>query len=163
MAGSNPSRTFPGTQSVLTGTSPTGEASSSFPLAARTRLDASRLNFFNWKNFYEQLGGGSFFERLKSNIKNAYDFILIDSRTGVSDTAGICTVHMPDVLVVCFTLNRQNMEGAAAVTSSVYAQRGRSGMKILPVPMRVELGEKEKLEQAQEFAPSSPRSSATSP
>ena len=71
---------------------------------------------------------------------------------------------MPDVLVVCFTLNRQNMEGAAAVTSSVYAQRGRSGMKILPVPMRVELGKKEKLEQARDYCwPSSPRSSATSP
>ena len=113
---------------------------------------ASRVNFFNWKNFYEQLGGGSFLERLKARLKSEYNFTLIDSRTGVSDTAGICTVHMPDVLVACFTLNRQNMEGAAAVTSSVYGQRSRSNLKILPVPMRVELGEKEKLERAREYS-----------
>ncbi len=34
-------------------------------------------------------------------MRKEYDYILVDSRTGVSDTAGICTVQMPDTLVVC--------------------------------------------------------------
>ena len=119
---------------------PDGGSLDFVPAGKQDSSYASRVNFFNWKNFYERLGGGSFFERLKAELKANYDFVLIDSRTGVSDTAGICTVHMPDVLVVCFTLNRQNIKGAAAVTSSVYSQRSRSDVKILPVPMRLELG-----------------------
>ncbi len=84
---------------------------------------AARVNLFNWSNFYDQLRGGTFWEKVKHNARSKYDYILIDSRTGVSDTAGICTVQLPDVLVVCFTLNRQNIEGAAAVASSVRAAR----------------------------------------
>ena len=49
--------------------------------------------------------------------------MLIGSRTGVSDTSGICTVHMPDTLVVCFTLNYQSIKGAFAVAQSVREQR----------------------------------------
>ena len=51
--------------------------------------------------------------------------MLIDSRTGVSDTAGICTVQMPDTLVVCFTYNNQSIKGAAAVARSIADVRGR--------------------------------------
>ena len=40
--------------------------------------------------------------------------MLIDSRTGLSDIADICTVHLPDVLVDCFTLSDQSIDGAAA-------------------------------------------------
>ena len=47
-------------------------------------------------------------------MRRRYHYILIDSRTGVSDTSGICTVQMPDLLVVCFTYNNQSIEGADA-------------------------------------------------
>jgi hypothetical protein len=68
--------------------------------------------------------------------------VLIDSRTGVSDTSGICTVHMPDTLVVCFTLDYQSIKGALAVAQSVRDQRPK--MRIFPVPMRID-GSEEKL------------------
>src|SRR4051794_21190523 len=81
-----------------------------------------------------------------------YDYILIDSRTGVSDSAGICTVQMPDELVVCFTFNVQSIEGAAAVATSAFVQRrkrdGTAGLRVWPVPMRVETSEKQKLDLA---------------
>jgi hypothetical protein len=80
---------------------------------------------------------------------------LIDSRTGVSDTSGVCTVQMPDIIVAFFTLNRQGIDGCAAVatsiTNAVRAYRGES-IKIYPVPTRIENAEAEKLEAAIGYA-----------
>ena len=79
---------------------------------------SARVNSFD-SSFYDRLGGWTFFEAVRKQVKNEYDYILIDSRTGVSDTSGICTVQLPDALVVCFTLNGQSIEGASAVAESV--------------------------------------------
>lgn len=67
---------------------------------------------------------GVFFEVVKRTVKENYDYILIDSRTGVSDTSGICTVQMPDQLVACFTASEQNIRGSTAIAASVKAQMG---------------------------------------
>jgi MinD-like ATPase involved in chromosome partitioning or flagellar assembly len=118
---------------------------------------AARVNAFDWQHFYDELGGGAFLEEVKARMAEHYDCVLIDSRTGVSDTAGICTVQMPDTLVVCFTANRQSVEGAAAVARSVrqaWADLPETSRprRIFPVLTRVELGEKERLGRAQEHA-----------
>ena len=116
-----------------------------------------KVTAFDWAGFYEKLGGGIFLETAKKQLRQDYDYVLIDSRTGISDSSGICTVQMPDELVVCFTLNRQSMYGAAAAAQSVLDQRtsdsGSAKLKIWPVPMRVEMtAEKERLESAQLLA-----------
>jgi len=115
-----------------------------------------RVNTFQWGEFYEKLGGGIFLEAVKSRLRQDYDFVLIDSRTGMSDSSGICTVQMPDDLVVCFTLNRQSILGAAATAHSADLQRrradGTQGLRIWPVPMRIELAEKDRLEAARVMA-----------
>ena len=115
---------------------------------------STRVNSFNWQFFYDRLGGGILLERAKDRMRAEYDYILIDSRTGVSDTSGICTVQMPDDLVVCFTLNNQSIEGAAAVARSVHEQRTAGGkpVDIFPVATRVESGEKGKLEARKALA-----------
>lgn len=116
---------------------------------------ATRVNSLNWKHFYEKLGGWSFMERMREHLRTEYDFILIDSRTGVSDTAGICTVQMPDAVVVCFTLNFQSIDGASAAARSIVEQRTKLGrqVRVFPVPMRVELSaEKIKYEQVSKYA-----------
>ena len=115
-----------------------------------------RVNTFQWGSFYKEMGGGVFLEAVKSRLREDYDFVLIDSRTGLSDTSGICTVHMPDELVVCFTLNRQSTLGAAATATSADTQRrtpnGVPSIRVWPVPMRIELAEKERLEAGRLFA-----------
>ncbi len=78
-------------------------------------------------------------------MKRRYDYVLIDSRTGLSDIAGICTMQLPDVLVDCFTMSIQSIAGAADLARHVQERKG-SGIRILPVPMRVDRGEKEKVE-----------------
>ena len=116
---------------------------------------ATRVNSFNWQHFYENQGGGAFVEAFKQHVYADYDYVLIDSRTGVSDTSGICTVQLPDTLVVCFTLNNQSIEGAAAVARSVSQLRRDAGApepRILPVPMRIENAEKKKLDRRLEYA-----------
>jgi cellulose biosynthesis protein BcsQ len=124
------------------------------PAGRQSDSYSSRVTSFNWQNFYDRLGGGVFLEAVKERMREEYDYILIDSRTGVSDASGICTVQMPDMLAVCFTLNHQSIEGAAAVATSVYEQRRKSdpAIQIFPVPMRIENGEKDKLEARREYA-----------
>ncbi len=112
---------------------------------------AHRVNTFDWDAFYERLGGGKLLQTEREALRANYDFILIDSRTGVSDTSGICTVQMPDQLVVLFTLNRQSIRGAAAVAESIRAQRGDS-LPIYPVPTRVENAETDKVALALAYA-----------
>lgn len=109
------------------------------------------VSSFDWENFYERLGGGGFLEALKRNMSELYDYVLIDSRTGLSDTAGICTVQLPNILVNCFSLSTQAIDGATAVAASVKRQQG-SEIRIFPVPMRVEDGEQDKLDASRDYA-----------
>jgi len=96
-----------------------------------------RVRSFDWTSLYARLGGSEFVERLRERLRQQYDYILIDSRTGVADTSGICTVQMPDTVVLCFTYNRQSMKGVEAVAKSILAQAdGR--ITLLPVAMRAE-------------------------
>jgi MinD-like ATPase involved in chromosome partitioning or flagellar assembly/tetratricopeptide (TPR) repeat protein len=106
---------------------------------------STKVNTLNWQNLYDRLGGFRFFEHLKESMHSNFDYSLIDSRTGVSDTAGICTVQFPDTLVVCFTLNNQSIEGAAAVAKSVLDQKSSNEFQVFPVPMRLDNSESEKL------------------
>jgi hypothetical protein len=110
---------------------------------------SKRVNHFDWRHFYEKLGGGAFFDAAKRKL-DAYDYVLIDSRTGVSDTSGICTLQMPDTLVVCFTLNYQSIDGACAVARSVREQN--PDIRIFPVPMRVDSSEEKLLNRMKNYA-----------
>ena len=115
----------------------------------------ARVNGFNWDGFYRQFGGGAFLDESIQQMKAAYDYVLIDSRTGISDTSGICTIHMPDALVVFYTLNNQSIEGASSVMAHVIANRqGRTGepFRVWSMATRVELAEKVKLEARRLFA-----------
>lgn len=105
-----------------------------------------KVNTFDWQRFYDLRGGDAFFETLKEQARAVYDYVLVDSRTGVSDTSGICTVQMPDVLVTCFTLNYQSIDGIAGVIESVRRARGERPPTIIPIPTRVDPFEKERLD-----------------
>ena len=156
---------------------PTGGKIDLLPAGRQCDQYALTVSSFNWQNFYDRLGGGGFLEAFKHKARSEYDYVLIDSRTGVSDTAGICSVQMPDTLVVCFTYNNQSIKGACAVARSAAArhekltdeklalQRAGKALelqsmsdqaepryRIFPVPMRVDSGESERLAVRQAFA-----------
>jgi WD40 repeat protein/MinD-like ATPase involved in chromosome partitioning or flagellar assembly len=127
----------------------------------------TRINTFDWEHFYQELGGWRLLELARERMREEYDYVLIDSRTGVSDTSGICTIDLPDVLVICFTLNNQGIDGAARVALDVFEKRGgappaggsppadgarAAPVRILPVPMRIENAEKVKLQARRNYA-----------
>ena len=106
----------------------------------------------DWDNFYDRLGGGRFFRAMRDDMKEKYDYVLIDSRTGLSDVADICTIELPDVLTICFTLSDQSIEGAANVARQISGRYRDRNIRVLPVPMRIEDGEKEKLDVGRALA-----------
>lgn len=95
---------------------------------------------FSWSEFFDVYGGGIVLESLKKWAKANYDLILIDSRTGFADVAGICTMQMPDEVALCFVLNRQNIDGIARVSAAIRQQR-EDKVRLRAVPMRVARGE----------------------
>ncbi len=118
----------------------------------QSKTYSRRVNAFDWTNFYTRLNGGAFLARMRQRLKQDYDYILIDSRTGVSDTSGICTIDLPDRLACFFTLNNQSIFGAASILRSIVRERGNDGLRIFPVMSRVEGFEQDKLERAQDTA-----------
>jgi tetratricopeptide (TPR) repeat protein len=73
----------------------------------------NRVREFRWESFYSNYG--SFFTHFRLHLMKEYDFVLIDSRTGLTDTSGICTRVMPEKLVGVFAPNQQNIEGLTTV------------------------------------------------
>ncbi|HWS33863.1 MAG TPA: AAA family ATPase, partial [Actinoplanes sp.] len=120
------------------------------PAGRLNRDYATVLSWLKWDDFYERHAGGPFLDAVRAEMRRRYDYVLIDSRTGYSDVADICTVHMPDTLVLCFTLNEQGIEGASAVARQV--EEHKRHIRIMPVPMRLDAAEKEKSEAIRAFA-----------
>ncbi|TDP94986.1 CATRA system-associated protein [Labedaea rhizosphaerae] len=84
----------------------------------------SRVQRIDWARLYDQ-GFAEFLERCRELWTERYDFVLIDSRTGISDIGGICTAHLPDRLVVLFTANDQSVDGAVDLARRADAARDR--------------------------------------
>jgi len=95
---------------------------------------AAMLEQFDWHRFFSE-GGGDFIERLREAWLAAFDIVLIDSRTGMSDTGGICTIQIPDVLVAMFTANDQSMLGVLDIIHA--AQRGRQQLAYDRMPLTI--------------------------
>lgn len=98
------------------------------------------LSKFSWSDFFEKYAGGVLLENLKSWAKRSYDLVLIDSRTGFADVAGICTMQLPDTVALCFVMNRQNIDGTARVAAAIREIREEQ-LTLRAVPMRLARGE----------------------
>jgi tetratricopeptide (TPR) repeat protein len=110
---------------------------------------APSLAMLDWDRFYGA-GGGAFLAALREDMRTHYDYALIDSRTGVSDVADVCTTHLPDTLVACFTLNDQGIVGTHERISAIRSPR--RPIRILPVPTRVETSEQDRLDAGRAVA-----------
>ncbi|WP_406155716.1 FxSxx-COOH system tetratricopeptide repeat protein [Streptomyces sp. NBC_00882] len=110
-------------------------------------LYSERVATFEWNRFYREQGGRRFAEALRESLRTSdYDYVLIDSRTGHSDNASLCTLILPDVVVVGFNLSNQSIDGSASVARQV-RERSAGGVRVLPVPMRVDDSKPEQAER----------------
>ncbi len=99
---------------------------------------------FDWNEFYELLDGKLYIEFLKERLKALdYDYIFLDSRTGISDYSGICNVQFPDANFMLTAPTNQSFEGtlraANSIISSSYVQGKFRKPVIFPVLSRIDL------------------------
>ncbi|MEV4146828.1 CATRA system-associated protein [Amycolatopsis sp. NPDC049691] len=99
-----------------------------------------QVQAIEWDDLYDE-GFGEYLEKCRDQWVTRYDYVLIDSRTGISDIGGICTAHLPDHLVLLFTANRQSITGAMDAARRADAARNllpfdRARLTVLPVLSR---------------------------
>lgn len=78
-------------------------------------------NRIDWIDLYDKNDGFLLFEDLKQQWKDEFnpDYVLIDSRTGLTDTSGICTRQLADSVVLFFFPNQQNLYGLKDVVNDI--------------------------------------------
>ena len=109
------------------------------------RLDAGyaeRLARLDWEALFA--GCPALFRVFAANLARRFRWVLIDSRAGRTDTAGICTTLLPTKLVLVFTPNRQHLEGLEALVQRATAWRRsheeeQRPLLIYPLPSRIEM------------------------
>lgn len=111
---------------------------------------------------YEDLSDPSarLFDLLVAEIDHALspEYLFFDSRTGIADIAGVCTLELPQVVVAICGLNEQNVEGMASALQQMREFRSNNEspevatlLVLSPVPRQRDLS------LAAADAPSPPR------
>lgn len=99
-----------------------------------------RVSNFDWEDLYNR--SPLLIRLFAKRLSEQYKYILIDSRTGYTDIGGICTMLMPQKLVVVFTPNRQNYDGIIELIKKATEYRRQSRdlrpLLVYPLPTRIE-------------------------
>lgn len=100
----------------------------------------SRVSRFPWEDLQEK--SPWIYKLFAEELSELFDYVLIDSRTGITDTSGICTMVMPEKLVVVFTPNTQSLTGIPDLVTRALNYRLASddlrSLMIYPLPSRIE-------------------------
>ena len=104
---------------------------------------SERIAALDWSAFFEKIP--VFFTRFAFFLRKKYDFVLIDSRTGHTDTGGICTMLMPEKLVLAFTPNDQSLNGVLKLAKRATDYRINSDdlrpLEMYPLASRFDIDE----------------------
>jgi MinD-like ATPase involved in chromosome partitioning or flagellar assembly len=102
-----------------------------------------QLAAIDWDGRYksETIQLGERIEELRREWIRDYDFVLLDSRTGLTDIGGICTAQLPDLVVLVLAPNTQGIGGTLGALAKARKQRSllpldRGDFMVLPVPSR---------------------------
>jgi tetratricopeptide (TPR) repeat protein len=103
-----------------------------------------RLAAMRWDQLFDSCP--ALFRCFGDNLARHFRHVLVDSRTGRTDSAGICTTLLPRKLVVVFTPNRQSLEGVQALVARATAYRRsheeeQRPLLVYPLPSRIEMGD----------------------
>lgn len=98
------------------------------PSGRRGRDYSQRLEALNLNALYQEGLGEPLIRAFKKRLAESdrYDYVLVDSRTGISEGAGICTRDLADHVMVLSGLNRQNVEGTSDFLREFRAATGGS-------------------------------------
>ena len=91
----------------------------------------TKLSQINWHDLFYSKGaqGVQVFLDLKNRIADELrpDFLLIDSRTGITEMGGVATTVLADKVIALVLPSRENLDGARAVLRSLCRSRRESG------------------------------------
>ena len=101
---------------------------------------STKVNTFNWEELFEKalwiIPSFAYF------ISREFDYVLVDSRTGLNDASGICTTLLPEKLVAVFTPNKQSVIGLVDLIKDATEYRKQSDdlrpLVVFPLPSRIE-------------------------
>lgn len=101
---------------------------------------ADRVRRFPWERLYEEEPAA--FDELAKAWREEFDYILVDSRTGLSDIGSVSTVILPDKLVLAFVPNEQSLHGVIQTGRQAFELKRRiqpdSNLAIFPLVSRVD-------------------------
>ncbi|CAN2043953.1 hypothetical protein GMMP1_1230007 [Candidatus Magnetomoraceae bacterium gMMP-1] len=102
-----------------------------------------KVRNFDFNSFYFQKKGGDSIESLRNEWKKDYDFVFIDSRTGVTDIGGVCTIQLPDLEILLFTATEQSFNGIVNIARKAdKAQQNwpvdRLRLAFIPIASRID-------------------------
>lgn len=89
-----------------------------------------KLSRINWHELFysNQAKGVQIFLDLKNRIADEIkpDFLLVDSRTGITEMGGVATTMLADKIIALVLPSRENLEGTRAVLRSIRRSRRES-------------------------------------
>ena len=93
---------------------------------------AASFGQIDWQELYERRNGYLLLEDMKAQWQQVLqpDYVLIDSRTGHTDTCGICTRQLPDAVTILFFPNEQNLRGLTKVVRDIRSEAEDAGKTI---------------------------------
>ncbi len=115
---------------------------------------SSRLQFLDWNALYDRHNFGTHLEELRSSWIDQFDFVLIDSRTGLTDFSGILTAQLPDVLAFFFTANNQSFQGCVDIVRRAMEERSKLPIDrpaLIPLPILARFEQREEYDRASEW------------
>ena len=85
---------------------------------------AASFGRIDWGRLYSERDGYLLFEDMKEQWRQTIvpDYVLVDSRTGYTDTGGICTRQLPDAVTVLFFPNEQNLRGLSKMVADIRSE-----------------------------------------
>ena len=125
---------------------------------------AAAVRGFDWMDFFHHWKGERFFDWLRSELVpdaqgqgGAYDAVLVDSRTGITEMGGVCAYQLADVAVMLCAANDQNLDGTLRVardfrSDATLALRQGRPLELLVLPARLEASNERRQEFLAQFA-----------
>jgi cellulose biosynthesis protein BcsQ len=102
-----------------------------------------KVNKFNWEGLYNK--SPQLMRVFAETLAKEYDYVLVDSRTGISDISNVCTALLPEKLVIVFTPNQQSLNGALEVVRRATEYRRESfdlrPLTVFPLVSRIDVAQ----------------------
>lgn len=103
------------------------------------RQYTARLESLKWTEIFEKKFGDLLLKNFRNQISEEFkqpDYVFIDSRTGITETGGVCTRYLADILVILTSLNEQNVNG----TKMIYKELLKENKETILVAGNVPVG-----------------------